>query len=45
LSGFGAMPRALQFRVAGYFETGIFEYDSNCAFIGIPEAQRLFELG
>ncbi|MDZ7266033.1 MAG: lipoprotein-releasing ABC transporter permease subunit [candidate division KSB1 bacterium] len=45
VSGFGAMPRALQFRVAGYFETGIFEYDSNCAFIGIPEAQKLFELG
>ncbi|KAA0230105.1 lipoprotein-releasing ABC transporter permease subunit [candidate division KSB1 bacterium] len=45
LSGMGAMPRAVQFRVAGYFETGIFEYDSNCAFIGIPEAQKLFEMG
>jgi lipoprotein-releasing system permease protein len=45
LGGFGGMPNALQFRVAGYFETGLYEYDNNVAFIGIPEAQRLFEMG
>ncbi|MGH7492290.1 MAG: lipoprotein-releasing ABC transporter permease subunit [bacterium] len=45
MSGFGGMPNALQFRVAGYFETGLYEYDNNVAFIGIPEAQRLFEMG
>lgn len=43
--GLGSMPRAMTFRVAGYFETGIYEYDDAFAFIGIPEAQRLFELG
>ncbi len=43
--GLGSMPRAMTFRVAGYFETGIYEYDDTSAFIGIPEAQRLFELG
>jgi lipoprotein-releasing system permease protein len=43
--GLGSMPRAMTFRVAGYFQTGIYEYDDNFAFIGIPEAQRLFELG
>ncbi len=45
LSGFGGMPNARQFAVAGFFETGLFEYDNNVAFIGIPEAQRLFEMG
>jgi lipoprotein-releasing system permease protein len=43
--GLGSMPRAMTFRVAGYFETGIYEYDDTSAFIGIPQAQRLFELG
>lgn len=43
--GLGSMPRAMTFRVAGYFETGIYEYDDAYAYIGIPEAQRLFELG
>ena len=45
VSGFGGMPNAKQFRVAGYFETGLYEYDNNVAFIGIPEAQQLFEMG
>ncbi len=42
---FGSMPNAMNFRVAGYFETGIYDYDSNVAFIGIPQAQKLFEMG
>jgi lipoprotein-releasing system permease protein len=45
IGGLGAMPRAMTFRVAGYFETGLYEYDDNFAFIGIPEGQRLFEMG
>ena len=45
LGGLGSMPRAVQFRVAGYFNTGLYEYDDNYAFIGIPHAQKLFELG
>ncbi len=42
---FGSMPNAMNFRVAGYFETGIYDYDANVAFIGIPQAQKLFEMG
>ena len=45
LGGFGSMPKAVSFRVAGFFETGLYEYDDHFAFIGIPEAQRLFDLG
>jgi lipoprotein-releasing system permease protein len=45
IGGFGSMPRAMTFRVAGYFKIGLYEYDDNFAFIGIPEGQRLFEMG
>jgi lipoprotein-releasing system permease protein len=45
VGGLGSMPRAMTFRVAGYFKNGLYEYDDNFAFIGIPEGQRLFELG
>jgi lipoprotein-releasing system permease protein len=44
VGGLGAMPRAMTFRVAGYFKIGLYEYDDNFAFIGIPEGRRLFEL-
>ncbi|KAA3618799.1 MAG: lipoprotein-releasing ABC transporter permease subunit [Calditrichaeota bacterium] len=39
--GFGGMPRFRTFRMAGSFETGLYEYDDNYAFISIKEAQRL----
>jgi lipoprotein-releasing system permease protein len=45
IGGFGSMPTARTFRVAGYFQSGLYEYDDNVAFINIPEAQRLFEMG
>jgi len=45
LGGFNSMPTVRTFRVTGYFKSGLFEYDDNVAFIGISEAQRLFELG
>ena len=37
----GSMPRFRTYRVAGYFETGLYEYDDNYAFVSIQEAQRL----
>jgi len=40
-----SMPAFRTFRVAGYFQSGLYEYDDNFAFIGIPEAQKLFEMG
>ncbi|MDZ7290485.1 MAG: lipoprotein-releasing ABC transporter permease subunit [candidate division KSB1 bacterium] len=45
IGGFGSMPTVRTFRVAGYFQSGLYEYDDNVAFIGIPEAQQLFEMG
>ncbi|MCA9732173.1 MAG: lipoprotein-releasing ABC transporter permease subunit [Deferribacteres bacterium] len=41
--GMGSMPRFRTFRVAGFFETGLYEYDDNYAFVSIAEAQRLAE--
>ncbi len=44
LGGFYTPP-VMTFRVAGFFQSGLYEYDDNFAFIGIPQGQRLFELG
>jgi lipoprotein-releasing system permease protein len=41
----GPVPRARSFRVAGLFYTGMYEYDSKFAYVGLLEAQRLFALG
>ncbi|RMD99952.1 MAG: lipoprotein-releasing ABC transporter permease subunit [Calditrichaeota bacterium] len=43
LSPLGGAPRFRTFRVAGYFETGLYEYDDNYAFISIEQGQKLFE--
>lgn len=42
---FGQMPQMMQFRVTGYFETGLFEIDDNFAYISIESAQKLFRMG
>ncbi|MCR5029485.1 MAG: FtsX-like permease family protein [Fibrobacter sp.] len=34
-------PKILSCVVSGIFETGMYEYDGNIAYIGIPEAQKL----
>ncbi len=41
----GLIPRVRQFRVAGIFEIGMFEYDSNLALVSLKEAQDFFKLG
>lgn len=38
----GAMPKARKFRVAGIFDVGMFEYDSNLVLTSMPEAQEFF---
>jgi lipoprotein-releasing system permease protein len=38
------MPPMKQFRVTGYFETGLYEYDDTYAYISIPAAQELFKM-
>ena len=35
----GMIPKMKQFRVAGIFNTGMFEYDSTLAYVGLNEAQ------
>ena len=41
----GIVPRLKQFRVAGIFEVGMFEYDSGLALIHLEDAQRLYQYG
>ncbi len=38
-------PPVKQFRVTGFFETGFYEYDNVYAYISIPTAQELFQMG
>jgi lipoprotein-releasing system permease protein len=44
-AGVGSAPRMAVFRVAGVFQMGMYEYDSNLAFVSIENAQRFFRLG
>jgi len=41
----GVMPKMKPFRVAGIFNTGMFEYDSTLAYVSIGQAQAFFDLG
>lgn len=41
----GPVPRMAAFKVAGLFELGMYEYDSNMAFISVSNAQKFFRLG
>lgn len=38
-------PKMMQMVVCGIFETGQYEYDGNLAYIGIPEFQKLLNIG
>ncbi len=40
----GLIPRMKLFKVIGIFETGMYEYDSNLAFISIKAAQKFFSM-
>jgi lipoprotein-releasing system permease protein len=41
----GMIPKMKQFRVVGIFNTGMFEYDSTLAYVGISEAQSFLGMG
>jgi len=45
LTPFGIVPKYKRFKVAGIFTSGFYDYDSNWAFIRLPDAQKLFDLG
>ncbi len=39
----GMIPKMKKFRIVGYFEAGMYEYDSSLAFIDIRDAQDFFK--
>jgi len=41
----GMIPRMEKFRVVGIFDSGMYEYDAGLAYIFLPVAQKLFNLG
>lgn len=45
MTPFGMVPKMKRFRVVGLFNTGMFEYDSTLAYIGLGEAQEFLSLG
>jgi lipoprotein-releasing system permease protein len=45
LTPFGIVPKYKRFKVAGIFNSSFYEYDNSWAFIRLPDAQRLFDLG
>jgi len=45
LGPLGMLPRVREFRVAGVFEVGMFEYDSNLVLTDIRSAQEFFSMG
>lgn len=45
LSPIGHLPAMKQFRVTGFFESGMYEYDQTFAYINIKDAQKIMRLG
>lgn len=45
LSPIGHLPATKQFKVNGYFESGMYEYDQTFAFININDAQKIMRMG
>ena len=45
LTPFGIVPKYSRFRVAGIFNSGFFDYDSQWAFARLSDTQRLFGIG
>ncbi len=45
LSPIGHIPTMKQFKVKGFFQSGMYEYDQTFAFIHIKEAQKMLRMG
>jgi lipoprotein-releasing system permease protein len=45
LSPIGHLPAMKQFKVTGFFQSGMYEYDQTFAFIHIDDAQRMLRMG
>ena len=44
LTPMGLVPKIKLFQVVGFFESGMFEYDSSLAFISVESAQKFFSM-
>jgi ABC-type lipoprotein release transport system permease subunit len=42
--GMGNLPFFFSFTVAGILQTGLYDYDSSLAVVGLPTAQKIFNL-
>ena len=45
LTPFGMVPRTRNFRIAGIFRLGLYDYDNSWALLHLPDAQRLLGVG
>ena len=45
LSPIGHVPAMKQFKVTGFFESGMYDYDQTFAYINIRDAQKMMRLG
>ena len=45
ISPIGHVPAMRRFKVLGYFETGMYEYDGSMAYVRIEEAQKMLRMG
>ena len=45
LSPIGHIPAMKQFKVTGFFESGMYDFDSSFAYINIKDAQRIMRMG
>jgi lipoprotein-releasing system permease protein len=45
ITPFGMIPKTKQFRVAGIFDTGMYEYDATLAYVSLREAQAFLSMG
>jgi len=45
ISPIGHMPAMRQFRVSGYFESGMYEYDGAFAFVSLKDGQKIMRMG
>lgn len=41
----GLVPRARRFRLTGIFDSGMYEYNSTLAYVGLGQAQELLDMG
>jgi len=45
LTALGMLPKVRGYRVAGVFESGMYEYDSSLVYVSIKQAQEFFNMG